>query len=295
MTSKESKAWLVGVSDKLRKLLRKSPKFVVKADSPHGTSADGWYVRVGQSKAAKTTEIECWFDHYFGVLRPKIFWYGFFWSSRASLRKACGLWETRVEKKSRIGNKDVAFRKRAYTLKKPRKTGRAYLEKYDTHSYLGFYRPSNGTAASASRLALEASHFLNEALAKDGRIEYSYVERRILKKEDLTALEERHRGAETACFRRNRALLEKCKRRDKHTCTVCRFNFEAFYGGLFKEYAEAHHIVPLHKRKGRKPTKLSGLVTVCANCHRMLHHRMPGTRADLKTLRRLVKKAKSAS
>lgn len=52
----------------------------------------------------------------------------------------------------------------------------------------------------------------------------------------------------------------------------CGFDFEARYGSLGFGYAEAHHMVPLASRtaKGRK-TRLSDLVIVCANCHRMIH------------------------
>ena len=52
----------------------------------------------------------------------------------------------------------------------------------------------------------------------------------------------------------------------------CGFDFEARYGNLGFGYAEVHHMVPLASRtaKGRK-TRLSDLVIVCANCHRMIH------------------------
>jgi 5-methylcytosine-specific restriction protein A len=53
-------------------------------------------------------------------------------------------------------------------------------------------------------------------------------------------------------------------------CEVCAFDFAATYGSVGQGYIEAHHKVPLSLAPARV-TKLSDLVLVCANCHRMLH------------------------
>jgi predicted HNH restriction endonuclease len=66
--------------------------------------------------------------------------------------------------------------------------------------------------------------------------------------------------------------------------------FEKVYGKeLGRDFAEAHHLVPLHKLKGVVKTSLDDLRTVCANCHRMLH-RMDGKREDITKLRAIVKR-----
>ncbi|AXK88356.1 5-methylcytosine-specific restriction enzyme A [Nocardia farcinica] len=54
-------------------------------------------------------------------------------------------------------------------------------------------------------------------------------------------------------------------------CEVCGFDFEAVYGERGAGYIECHHIVPLHV-SGETVTKLSDLVLLCSNCHRMIHH-----------------------
>jgi predicted HNH restriction endonuclease len=59
------------------------------------------------------------------------------------------------------------------------------------------------------------------------------------------------------------------------------------YGKLGRTFAEAHHRVPLSQLKGKVLTELKDLVTVCSNCHRMLH-RMDGKTNDLKKLRAIV-------
>ena len=52
------------------------------------------------------------------------------------------------------------------------------------------------------------------------------------------------------------------------------------------EFAEAHHLRPLSKKRAKEKTRLEDLVTVCSNCHRMLHQ-MRGREHDLDELRRL--------
>lgn len=289
----DDEAWLNSVAREMRRRLAKSPKFQTRAEPVDETNTDGWKVRLGHSRAAKTTHVELWFDHYFGLSRPKVFWAGFYWSSRSAFMKACGLWARRVRDSRRIANRDVSFRRDTYTLKQPRILGRLYLERYDAEFFLGVF--SRPTPASRVAVLSEADRLLNSALTTDGRIDFGYVERRLLKKEQLAAFEDRHREAETACFRRNRKLLDERKRQDKYTCQVCDFRFARSYPGLTSEYAEAHHVVPLHKRKRRRPTTVADLRTVCANCHRMLHYRLLGTRADLKILRRMVMKARRAA
>ncbi|WP_280502149.1 HNH endonuclease [Nocardia farcinica] len=55
-------------------------------------------------------------------------------------------------------------------------------------------------------------------------------------------------------------------------CEVCGFDFEDVYGAHGSGYIECHHVVPLHV-SGETTTKLSDLVLLCSNCHRMIHYR----------------------
>lgn len=57
-------------------------------------------------------------------------------------------------------------------------------------------------------------------------------------------------------------------------CRVCGFDFYEFYGDLGKNYIEVHHIKPLFKDENEviiNPKE--DLITVCSNCHRMIHRR----------------------
>ncbi|MEJ7560873.1 MAG: HNH endonuclease, partial [Pedobacter sp.] len=90
--------------------------------------------------------------------------------------------------------------------------------------------------------------------------------------------------------RRNGKLAKKAKRRDKYICQVCGFNFLKTYGDKGLDFAEAHHIVALSTLKRKEINTPADLITVCANCHRILHHRMEGKADDYKKLQRLVKR-----
>lgn len=54
-------------------------------------------------------------------------------------------------------------------------------------------------------------------------------------------------------------------------CAACDFDFLDFYGERGRGYIEAHHSIPISSSEFRGRTKLSDLVPLCANCHRMVH------------------------
>lgn len=57
-------------------------------------------------------------------------------------------------------------------------------------------------------------------------------------------------------------------------CEVCGFEFDKFYGSDFADgYIEIHHIEPISGAGVKETNPAMDLVPVCANCHRMLHHR----------------------
>jgi HNH endonuclease len=105
--------------------------------------------------------------------------------------------------------------------------------------------------------------------------------------EDYSKVENRQLVVTHLKRERSKSLLLLAKKRDKYICQVCDFNFEQFYGKIGKNFAEAHHKVSLASLKVNVETKLGDLITVCSNCHRMLH-KMEGKRNDYMTLRRLI-------
>jgi hypothetical protein len=73
---------------------------------------------------------------------------------------------------------------------------------------------------------------------------------------------------------RNQKLVRMAKNRFCHKhgrlfCEICDFDFGEWYSE--PGFIEAHHRTPLRDLKPGTKTKLSDLIMVCANCHRMLH------------------------
>lgn len=94
---------------------------------------------------------------------------------------------------------------------------------------------------------------------------------------------------------RNSHLVVLRKQHDDYQCQVCGFDYSKMYGELGIDFAEAHHIIPLSRNDKQRLTTIDDLITVCANCHRMLH-RMKGRGADDVTqLKSIIRKKKSAS
>jgi len=58
-------------------------------------------------------------------------------------------------------------------------------------------------------------------------------------------------------------------------CMICGFNFEHKYGKLGINFIEAHHTKPLSLMKKGEMISTKDLVSLCSNCHRMLHRTNP--------------------
>jgi 5-methylcytosine-specific restriction protein A len=63
-------------------------------------------------------------------------------------------------------------------------------------------------------------------------------------------------------------------------CAICGFDFFKTYGPVGKQFIECHHTIPVSELCDGVKTKLSDVVVVCSNCHRMLHRRRPWLHID---------------
>jgi hypothetical protein len=73
-----------------------------------------------------------------------------------------------------------------------------------------------------------------------------------------------------------------CKENGSVFCEACGFDFEEKYGEYAKGVIDVHHIKPLSSLLPNTMTKLSDLMLLCSNCHRVIHRRRtPLTREDL--------------
>jgi len=91
---------------------------------------------------------------------------------------------------------------------------------------------------------------------------------------------------------RNLAIIKKkkdqvIKLKGKITCEVCGFDFGKVYGKLGANYCEVHHLIPLSEGKEARETSLNDLITICSNCHRMIH-KLP-SKDSLKVLMNIIK------
>jgi 5-methylcytosine-specific restriction protein A len=73
---------------------------------------------------------------------------------------------------------------------------------------------------------------------------------------------------------RAKKIADFLKTNPRVQCEVCTFDFEATYGERGHEFTEVHHVVPLHA-SGETKTKVTDLILLCANCHRMIHRYTP--------------------
>jgi len=92
---------------------------------------------------------------------------------------------------------------------------------------------------------------------------------------DMTAKEgrvllSRHLLRERSTRLRSAKLRQIARMGATPNCDVCGFDFKKVYGRLGEGYIEVHHQLPLHA-SGPRETRLSDLVLLCANCHRMIH------------------------
>lgn len=87
---------------------------------------------------------------------------------------------------------------------------------------------------------------------------------------------------------RRRARLAKERYQKKHgclRCEACGFCFEDCYGPAGAGLIECHHDRPLASLQPGEKVNSRDLRLLCANCHRLIHHRRPWLRvSELKAL-----------
>lgn len=94
---------------------------------------------------------------------------------------------------------------------------------------------------------------------------------------------------------RNAKLVRKCKERalKKYgflSCCACQFRFSDVYGGDAAHIIDCHHTKPVHTLGEDGATKVSDLVLLCSNCHRVVHAFSPWL-----TIPQLVERLKKQS
>lgn len=88
----------------------------------------------------------------------------------------------------------------------------------------------------------------------------------------------KYRERNTAVVRKKKELFKQ--QHGRLYCEICHFDFEQVYKNFGADYIECHHLKPVSEYEQNEKTKLSDLILVCANCHRMLHRNNKGLTPD---------------
>jgi len=291
-TLRMTKSWLVGVAKGVAESLKLqsagTPLHIRKPKGAITTNTDGWRAIIG-TLAKTRVSLEIWCDKISG--HPERRLYACFHASKpAHIKRITAnvskkLWPVRIVNQNDVINKSYMSFKEPL---RPSEFNAPIRENYrDGGTFLGIYDSVKGNPDRMAR------SFYNRSIDFIVDVAHSFPHTKCEDENQEVFPQEENRKKVAAHLQRERSrlLASACKRRDKYRCQVCKFNFETCYGKLGAEFAEAHHIIPLSKLQGQIRTEMKDLITVCANCHRMLH-RMDGTGKDIIRLKAIFCKNK---
>jgi len=81
----------------------------------------------------------------------------------------------------------------------------------------------------------------------------------------------RERDRKLVITKKNKFLKENSKLH----CEACGFDFRQRYGERGADFIECHHTKPVSELETNGKTKISDLVLLCSNCHRIVHRKKP--------------------
>jgi 5-methylcytosine-specific restriction endonuclease McrA len=261
----------------------------IRVHQPRGavaTNSDGWYVAFG-SLGRERPRLEVWMDHFAGFPQRR-YWFGFYSASEAKLRNLAKRVSSRLRPHRVLTSEDTVTEPFVQLTRRllDAEFGQPFLETYETGNfYYGIYDPLPVSQSGATaHVVTHATAFFADVARAIGRRRRADPQR-----DDYAHVENRRYVANHIARERSQLLPMQSKLRDNFTCRICGMQYRDAYGELGAEFAEAHHVVPLGKLKGSTRTRLEDLITVCANCHRMLH-RMSGSGGDIPQLKRIVRR-----
>jgi 5-methylcytosine-specific restriction endonuclease McrA len=251
------------------------------------TNTDGWKCELARMGRGRPW-LELWLDRY-PLAKQRRFWYGFYSPDRSKIRQVIRRVPEHLEPGRELSLDHVKqVGRHTWLLAVPLRRGdfgQPIFEHYHgRYFYFGMFDPAVGSDDRHIRLLVRRAAAFLEEVAR------SLPNTQPASDEDLVYADHENRRAVRQHIARERsaALAEARKIQDGYRCQVCRMTFEQVYGEIGREFAEAHHVVPLSRLRGQVRTTLHDLITVCANCHRMLH-RMEGKRGDVAVLHGLVR------
>ncbi len=287
---KQDRAWLLATARAVAERLKvrsEGTRLRIRLPSrARTTSTDGWGVVIGDL-GQDQPRLEVWLDRFAGYKQRK-FWACFSTNIRPQLTAITKRVDPKLEAVRIVTSSDTDDDKFVVLSNRLMRSefSTPVLEKYtDGVTFYGIYDPTKETAARVS------PHFCARAAAffEDVVRALPYAKADDERRDVYPRFENRKRVASHLKRERSKLLAAECKIRDGYQCQVCSLRFAVAYGRLGYEFAEAHHIIPLGKLRDGVKTRIEDLVTVCANCHRMLH-RMEGSTGDVRKLKAIVRK-----
>lgn len=267
-----------------------SPFRLKKKLKPRTTKTDGWAIPLG-TFAGYQCRAEIWLDRFTAYADRKIYYCLYSYQKEGLAKLAQAVYRD-FGKHLSISLRDWDDNSKDYRLAKKLakyRFGHPLYERYPENGefFYGIYEyDSTGLQKNVfNRLVARSVDFFQtiaEAVANNtSKQDYDTYQ----------AFENRQAVSRHLSRERKSHAATLCKQRDDYICQVCNFDFSKVYGSLGIDFAESHHIVPLGTNKKLRSTTIEDLITVCANCHRMLH-RMEGQPKDINDLKRIIKREK---
>jgi 5-methylcytosine-specific restriction protein A len=287
------KARLIATAKEVASVLKQRPGGMrLKIRSPGAaveTNTDGWFAKIGHL-GPKKVPVLIWLDRYARHNERNLS--ACFWSeSRSAINEIARHASRTVPVVRVITDKDFEEVNRhslALCKRMPRSEfDAAIIEHYETDKahFLSVYGKSNGAAgAGRDEFCTLAVEFIEEVARAQPHAKPADEQRDIYPRCEDRKLVDAHLRRERSGY-----LATEVKIRDGYRCHVCKMSFAESYGEeIGAAFAEAHHLKPLGKQPAKVITKPEDLITVCANCHRMLH-RMAGKPDDVERLIAIVR------
>ncbi len=260
------------------------PSLKLMRQTPRRTDTYGWACSVARLPGTGEADFELWFDLFPNVGRP-VLSLSFWAANRQRVLQVAKAFAAHERPQADFDNDDLlpldGGHQRMRAPLPRRLFNRPLVEFYDS-PFLTVYlaTPTSSRAVLVESVLSHLAPLIGAAagaLRPKGKYgEFPLVtERKLVRRHEL--------------WERSRSIAQQAKIRDGFTCTICQFNFGAIYGNVGRGYAEAHHKKALGFFRSKTARhSADDLVTVCANCHRMLHKLKGGT-GDVNVLRQKVR------
>ncbi len=291
----QDKKYLQELAREIKKVIKEQllpPPFLIASNHKvYDNGSDGWAIKIGVYRGYKCS-VEIWLDRFPAHQKRKVY-YCIVSHRPEGIKQLVTLAKRDLGNHISIYKSDWSVDEEVATLSKPlgrREFGRPLFERYpkdDVYLYGIYEYEKLGLKRNETRRLIERVVYfvvtINEALSKEQIRQEAEV---------YQAVENRKAVQKHLLRERKGHLVTLRKQLDNYVCQICGFDFRKKYGSLGDDFAEAHHIIPLGKDTKKRITNVEDLITVCANCHRMLH-KMKGRSGDMAELKAIIRKQKS--